>query len=45
MGLGGGVIAFDYGAGTVRFAAGVEEGEAGGILEALKRRYRFPTSS
>jgi len=40
-GLGGGVIAFDYGAGTVRFGSGIEEGEAHDIVEQLSSRHRF----
>ena len=34
-----GVIAFDYGARTIRFGAGVDEAEASMIVEEIKRRY------
>lgn len=37
-----GSIAFDYGAKTVRFAAGVEEAEAAMIVDELRSRYSFP---
>lgn len=37
-GLGGGLIAFDHGARTVRFGAGVEEAEAADLLQALRER-------
>jgi hypothetical protein len=37
-GIGGGPIAFDYGASTVRFGASVEEGEAGQLIKALVER-------
>ena len=40
-GIGGGVIAFDYGARTIRFGAGLEEGEAKEIVTAIKQRYRI----
>lgn len=40
-GLGGGVIAFDYGAATVRFGAALEEGEAKTIVERLRSRASF----
>ena len=40
-GIGGGVVAFDYGAGTVRFGASIQEGEAGDIVSTLKRRHQF----
>ena len=36
-----GAIAFDYGAKTYRFAAGVDESEAAMIIEELKSRYGF----
>jgi hypothetical protein len=37
-GIGGGVIAFDYGATTVRFGAGLEEGEAKSVVAQVKSR-------
>ena len=43
-GIGGGVIVFDYGAGTVRFGAGLDEAEAKQIVTAIKQRYRIPSS-
>lgn len=36
-GVGGGAIAFDYGARTLRVGGGVDEAEAGRIVAALKR--------
>ncbi len=41
-GLGGGLLAFDYGAKTIRFGAAVEEAEARLILERFTRRHPFP---
>ena len=43
-GITGGVVAFDYGAGTVRFGNAVEEGEAGDLVGNLKRRHQFAGS-
>jgi hypothetical protein len=37
----GGAIAFDYGAKTFRFGAGVDEAEASHLIELLKSRYPF----
>jgi hypothetical protein len=37
-GIGGGVIAFDYGAATVRFGAGLDEGEAKSIVATMCSR-------
>ncbi len=37
-GIGGGLLAFDYGAKTVRFGAGLDEAEAKMILAAIARR-------
>jgi hypothetical protein len=37
-GIGGGTIAFDYGARTYRLGAGVDEAEAAAIVEALRER-------
>jgi len=37
-GIGGGLIAFDYGAKTVRFGPGLDEAEAETILAAIARR-------
>lgn len=38
-GIGGGVIAFDYGAKTYRFGAGLDEAEAKQTVTAIKKRY------
>ena len=38
-GIGGGIVAFDYGAGTVRFGAGVQEGEASDLVKRLSDRH------
>ena len=35
-GVGGGIIAFDHGATTIRFGAGLEEGEAKSIVERMR---------
>lgn len=40
-GIGGGVIAFEYGAKTRRFGAGLDETEAKQVVESLKRRVRI----
>jgi hypothetical protein len=40
-GMGGGLVAFDYGAKTVRFAASVEESEASQIVSDLKALHTF----
>jgi hypothetical protein len=40
-GIGGGVIAFDYGYKTFRFGAGIDEAEARHIVEGIVKR--FPT--
>lgn len=40
-GIGGGVIAFDYGVRTVRFGAGLDEVEAKEIVTAITQRYRI----
>lgn len=37
-GVGGGLMAFDYGAATIRFGAGLEEGEAKSIIAKVKSR-------
>jgi len=37
-GVGGGILAFDYGAATVRFGAGVDESEAKSIVAQVKAR-------
>jgi hypothetical protein len=37
-GFGGGTIAFDYGASTVRFGSALEEGEAGMVVRQLAQR-------
>jgi hypothetical protein len=38
-GLGGGLLAFDYGAKTVQFGAGIDEAEAKQILSEIQQRY------
>jgi len=38
-GLGGGLIAFDYGAKTVNFGSGIDEAEAKQILSEIQQRY------
>jgi hypothetical protein len=43
-GVGGGVIAFDYGDRTYRFGAGLDEAEAKEVVTALKQRYRIQDS-
>lgn len=43
-GIGGGVIAFDYGARTYRLGAGIDEAEANQAVTAIKKRYRIPES-
>lgn len=40
-GIGGGVIAFEYGARTYRFGAGLDEAEAKQVVTAIKQRYRI----
>jgi hypothetical protein len=40
-GIGGGVIAFDYGARTYRFGAGLDETEANQAVMAMKKRCRI----
>jgi len=40
-GIGGGLIAFDYGSSTVHAGGGVDESEANEIVAALKRRHTF----
>lgn len=37
-GIGGGTVAFDHGASTVRFGASLEEGEAKSLVETLRSR-------
>jgi len=43
-GIGGGVIAFDYGAKTIRFGAGLDEAEAKEVLTAITQRFRIQES-
>jgi hypothetical protein len=38
-GLGGGVMAFDYGYSTIRFGAGLDEAEGEHILERVRKRF------
>jgi hypothetical protein len=38
-GLGGGVIAFDYGYSTIRFGAGLDDAEAEHILQRIRARF------
>ena len=40
-GIGGGVLAFDYGSRTYRFGGGVDEAEANKIVGTIKERYRL----
>lgn len=44
-GIGGGVIAFDYGAKTHRFGAGLDEVEAKLTVTAIKKRSRSQEST
>ncbi|HEY6138593.1 MAG TPA: hypothetical protein VI670_12605 [Thermoanaerobaculia bacterium] len=44
-GFDGGVVAFEYGEETVRFASGLHEAEAATIAGEIKRRYGFGESS
>jgi len=44
-GIGGGVIAFDYGAKTHRFGAGLDEAEAKQVVTAIKNRSRIHDSA
>jgi len=44
-GIGGGVIAFDYGARTYRFGAGLDEAEARQAVNAIKQRHRCSHAS
>lgn len=41
-GIGGGTIAFDYGAKTYRFGTRIEEAEAKQIIQAIKHRFTIP---
>ncbi|MGC4096157.1 MAG: hypothetical protein QM706_03485 [Nitrospira sp.] len=41
-GIGGGVVAFDYGNTSHRFGAGLDETEAKQVVTALKKRYPIP---
>lgn len=45
LGLGGGNIAFDHGAATIRFGAGIDEAEATQIAADLRARHSFASSS
>jgi len=40
-GIGGGVLAFDYGSRTYRFGSGVDEAEANQIINTIKERYKL----
>jgi hypothetical protein len=44
-GIGGGVIAFDYGARTYRFGTGLDETEANQAMTAIKKRCRIRESA
>ncbi len=44
-GIGGGVIAFDYGIRTYRFGTGLDEAEAKHVVTAIKQRYRIQDST
>jgi hypothetical protein len=41
-GVGGGAIAFEYGAKTIRFGAGLDEAEAKQVVTAIQKRFRIP---
>jgi hypothetical protein len=40
-GVGGGVLAFDYGSRTYRFGSGIDEAEANHIIERIKAQYKL----
>ena len=42
FGLFGGVVAFDYGAKTVRFGGSIEEAEGKMVVDRISRRHGFP---
>lgn len=44
-GIGGGVIAFDYGARTYRFGTGLDEAEAKQVVTAITQRHRIQESA
>lgn len=44
-GIGGGVIAFDYGAKIHRFGTGLDEAEAKQVVTAIKQRHRIQEST
>jgi hypothetical protein len=44
-GIGGGLIAFDYGARTFRFGSSIDEAEARDIADQLKARHSFRGST
>ena len=44
-GIGGGLVAFDYGSQTFRFASSVDEAEARDIVNQLKARHSFRQSA
>jgi len=44
-GFGGGKIAFDYGARTFRFGAGIDEAEARDIVSQMQKRQNFPSAN
>jgi hypothetical protein len=44
-GVGGGVIAFEYGAKTHRFGIGLDEAEAKQVVTEIKNRFRIPEST
>lgn len=44
-GIGGGVIAFDYGGRTIRFGAGLDDAEARQVVAAITQRYRISEST
>jgi hypothetical protein len=45
FGLGGGLVAFDYGSSTVRFADSIDEGEAEQLVSAITEHRLFPGSA
>ena len=38
-GIGGGIIVFDYGAGTIRFGSGIDEAEGKQIIAEIQQKY------
>ena len=38
-GIGGGILVFDYGAGTIRFGSGIDEAEGKQIIAEIQQKY------